>query len=100
MSVILHHKGAYNLYSTIVRAPCYDEALTLDELKESIEFQFGVDDLRDLPDRLARAHAKGTSCLQVLNLSDQIQDNQAGPGRSSLSIDAFIRQHLTLTVAA
>lgn len=40
---ILHKDGAYQLYTTVADGPCYEQALTLDELKEVGSPDFHVD---------------------------------------------------------
>ena len=83
---ILHHDGAYNVWSTVVDAPCYESALTLDQLR-------AVEPVT--ADRLDRAHEDGCSSYHD-SLDDCISFNRAGENESALPRDEFIRRFLTL----
>lgn len=95
MNVILHHKGAYQIYSTISDAPLYERALTREELEKIIRREQGAAGVRDLPARLKRAHDKGTSNFDSLSLSDELLCDRAGPDETSMSVKKFIAQYLT-----
>lgn len=84
---ILHHEGAYNVWSTIVDAPLYESALTLDQLKQ-------VEPTTDA--RLERAHKNGCSAIYGATLDECISVNRAGPQEARLSRDEFIAKFLTL----
>jgi len=58
---IIHHEGAYNFWTTVADGPCYEPALTLEQLTEVIRFEQGEMGVRDLQPRLNRAHCTGTS---------------------------------------
>lgn len=92
---VLHHKGAYNLYSPISDAPIFSKAITLEQLKKHIGDEQGKAGLRYLPERLERAHAKGTSEINS-TLDDTIFCNRAGDNESHLSKKEFIRRFLSL----
>jgi hypothetical protein len=92
---IIYHNGAYNLYTTIGDGPWFEEALTLEELKEFIKEEYGRRGMEEFPQRLERAHKTGTSA-HGLTLSDQILCNQCGEGCESISEEEFIRRYLTL----
>lgn len=94
--LIIHKDGAYNLYTTVADGACYEGALTLDELREVIRIEYGEDGLRQLPARLERAHATGSSSLHGETLAETIACNRAGPGESELSFDEFVAKYLTL----
>ena len=96
MSVILYHNGAYNLYSRIAGGACYTKALTLSELEEVIEIQYGKEGLRELPERLERAHKTGCSSLVSDDLEEMIEFNNAGPNGERISVGEFIAEYLTL----
>lgn len=96
MNLILHRAGAYQLYSTISDRPCFDRALTLDELTRVIELSEGESAVNALPERLARAHAKGCSSLDDETLADCIALNRAGPNEEAVPHDEFVRRWLTL----
>ena len=93
---ILHKDGAYNIYSTIVDAPLHDNAMTLDELTEEIGCEHGQSGVRQLPDRLDRAHRNGTSAMNYTNLADCVSLNRAGENESELTLDEFVARFLTL----
>ena len=41
-TLILHKDGAYNLYTTVADGPCYESALTLDELRHVLRNEGGA----------------------------------------------------------
>lgn len=92
---IIHHEGAYNLWTTVADGPCYESALTLDQLTEAIRLEFGEAGVRDLPERLRRAHVLGTSYVGT-TLDDLIACNRAGDKESKLTRDELIARYLTL----
>ncbi len=47
--LILHKDGAYNIYSTVADGPCYENALTLDELHAVLRFEGGQRPIGELP---------------------------------------------------
>ena len=94
--LILHKDGAYNIYTTVADCACYESALTLDELKEAIRFSQGETGLRDLPQRLERAHKSGCSSMLYVTLEECILCNRAGENESELSMDDFVAKYLTL----
>ena len=51
--IIIHHKGKYNIWSTVVDAPLCAEAVTLKELTAWVEGRHGASGLRELPRRNA-----------------------------------------------
>jgi hypothetical protein len=93
---IIHKDGAYNIFATVVDAPYFDSALTLEELKEYTKEEYGKEGLRQLDDRLERAHSKGCSAFNDIDLEDCISGNRAGPGESEMPFDEFIAKYLTL----
>ena len=99
-TLILHKDGAYNLYTTVADGPCYDTALTLDELKEVLRFEGGQSAIDDLPARLERAHKTGCSSLHGETLEQCIVCNRAGPDESEVPAAEFIKRWLTLPVPA
>lgn len=94
--LILHKDGAYNIYTTVADGPCYDNALTLDELHEVLRFDGGQRAIDELPQRLERAHATGCSSALGMTLLECIACNRAGPNESTLEPEEFIRRWLTL----
>lgn len=93
--LILHHNGAYNLYSTISEGPYYESALTLDQLREIVKEEAAAKALEQLQARLERAHQFGSSCGHGATLIESIQGNRAGPNDTRLSPEKFIAQFLT-----
>ena len=95
--LIIHKDGAYNFYTTIADGACYESALTLEELKMIVKFESGVNGLRELPERLDRAHKTGCSSLRGETLEECIRCNRAGENETTLTVDAFVAKYLTLT---
>lgn len=93
---IIHKDGAYNLYSTIVDAPIFEHALTLQQLEEYVRFEQGQHGINALPARLERAHRTGSSCLFGSALEEEVSCNRAGPDESRLPFDEFVQRFLTL----
>lgn len=94
--LILHHNGAYQLFTTIADGPCFVSALTIDQLTDYIREQYGASGIEALPERLARAHATGCSHSRGWTLRQCIATNRAGPNESKMSYDEFISKYLTL----
>lgn len=94
--LIIHKDGAYNLYTTIADGPCYERALTLEELTEVIRLDLGEQGLRELPARLERAHKSGCSHIGGWTLEECLSANRAGPNESRLPVAEFIATYLTL----
>lgn len=94
---IIHKDGAYNIFSTKVDAPYFDQALTLEELTEWYRKEHGEDGMHALPARLGRAHATGCSGRGPdSTLAECIEGNKAGEGETELSFDEFVVRYLTL----
>ena len=94
--LIIHHLNAYNFYTTIADGAVFEDALTLEQVKDYIEEQYGQQGLRNLPDRLQRAKEKGTSSLIDESISDTLRCNRAGENEEHLTDDEFIKQFLTI----
>jgi hypothetical protein len=92
---IIHHKGAYNFYSTISDGARLESAITLDQLKDFTKQEFGDHGLRMLDDRLSRANKTGSS-EYYSNLENTILSNRAGENEKHLSKEEFIKKFLTL----
>jgi len=91
---IIHKDGAYNFFSTVVDAACYESALTLEQVEGIVKEKHGSDGMRDLPARLKRAHETGCSA-DGWTLDDCIAGNRQGPNESEMPRDEFIRRYLT-----
>ena len=96
---ILHKDGAYQIYTTVADGPCYEHALTLDELTELMRFEGGQAAVDALPARLERAHRTGCSA-HGYTLEECIAGNRAGPNETEVPFDEFVRRWLTLPVNA
>lgn len=94
--LIIHKNGAYNLYSTVVDAPVYESALTIEQLIDVTFIELGISGLKDLPLRLGRAHKTGCSHVAGFTLEDCIISNRAGENESNIPVDDFIKRFLTL----
>ncbi len=92
---ILHKDGAYNIYTTIADGACYESALTLEQLEEVIRLDHGEQGVRELPDRLERAHRTGCSSVYGQTLEECISCNRAGPNETRLPADVFIEKYVT-----
>jgi hypothetical protein len=92
---IVHHKGAYNFYSTIVDAFFFESALTLEQVEEYTISQYGKVGLGELPKRLDRARKTGCSAHH-LDLRECLTCNRAGPNEDRLTYDQCIAEFLTL----
>jgi len=75
---IIKLKDYYLEWSTIVDAPL-TYGMALDEFKGYYKDEYGNDGLRDLPNRLARVEAKGTSAHDEESAESTIWLNRAGP---------------------
>lgn len=95
--LIIHHGGAYNLYSTIVDGPIFETALTLEQLTDHIRAERGAEGINELPRSLERAHKTGCSGLSGQSFQDCISRNRAGVDGARLSDDEFVNQYLTIT---
>lgn len=95
---ILHKDGAYQLYSTVSDGPVFEQAITQEQLRAYLRAQWGQVAIDELPERLERAHVKGTSSHIDDSLADCIWCNRAGPYETEMSLDDFIAQYLTLPV--
>lgn len=92
---IIHHEGAYNIWTTVADGPCYEPALTLGQLTEVIRFEHGEFGIQELPARLNRAHCAGTSFAGV-TLDELIAGNRAGDHEAELTKEELIARYLTL----
>lgn len=82
----------YLEWSTIVDAPI-TYGMTLDELKEYIRDEYGNEGMEQLPARLERLEAKGTSALHEQSAESAIWLNRAGPDESTLTMMGIYRHY-------
>ena len=93
---IIHHKGAYNFYTTVADGACFVSAITLEQLIEYTKEKFGERGIENLQARLDRAHKTGTSSLMHYDLHNLLICNRAGKNEKSLNDEDFIKRFLTL----
>lgn len=82
----------YVVWSTVVDAPI-TYGMTEDELREYIREKYGRRGVDELPARLERCAAKGTSFLGDRNHYDVVRSNRAGPGETCLSYKRIVEQY-------
>ena len=92
---IIHHEGAYNFWTTVADGPCYESALTLEQLTKVIRLEQGEMGVQDLQARLNRAHCTGTS-YAGMTLEKVIAGNRAGEHETELTKNELIARYLTL----
>ena len=93
---IIHKDGVYNFYSSVVDTCMFVSGLTLDQVKQWYKEEYGNHGMRDLPERLDRAHRKGTSCRLHSNLREFLVCNRAGKDEAELPYEEFVEQFLTI----
>ena len=99
--LILHHNGAYNLFSTNTERMCFESALTLEQLQFVIRNDLGTTGIEELPRRLALAHKSGCSGrIPGLDSLDRIIQSFREADGSRVSKEQFIERFLTLSEQA
>ena len=93
---IIHKDGVYNFYDTRSDGAWFESGLTLEQLTKFYEKEYGSHRLAELPERLERAHARGTSCRITESLEYGLSCNRAGPGETRMSVEDFIAKFLTI----
>jgi hypothetical protein len=81
----------YFEYSTIVDAPV-THALSRTEFEAYYLRQYGEQGMRNLPDRLTRVEARGTSAHSDTSAEDTLAVNRAGPDETHLEPPELLRQ--------
>jgi len=94
-SIICHHKGRYNIYSTISDGFIWTESINLEQLEEYIKEELGNKGLKDLPSRLKRAHGHGHSSIPYCSLGNFLCCNRAGAAEVHLTTQECIERFLT-----
>ena len=89
---IVKLKEHYLIWSTIADAPL-TYGMTRDELTEWTRDEYGKKGLEELPARLARVDAKGTSAHREESAVSTIWLNRAGPNESCLTIEGIYRHY-------
>lgn len=92
---LIHNEGAYNFYSNISDRALFESALTLEQLKKYYKEEFGDHGMKELGERLDRAHETGTSAVGD-TLKSTIMCNRAGENESKPSNKDFIDKFLTI----
>lgn len=88
---IVKLKGHYLIWSSIVDAPIVT-CDTLEELETFTLQESGESGLRELPERLKRVEARGTSANRDSAI-DTIWFNRAGPNEQCLTIEGIYRHY-------
>lgn len=90
--IVCHHNGWYNIYQTTSDLFLFNEPISIDQLKKYIKDKFGKQGIKELPDRLHRAHKRGCSVYPGENLEHMLMCNTAGKNGASLSFKGCIYQ--------
>jgi len=93
--IICHNNGRYNLYSTISDGFCYVSSLSLEQLEHLTKEEYGESGMRELPNRLERAHKFGNSCMFREPLDAFLCCNRAGDNEAKLSTKECIERFLS-----
>jgi hypothetical protein len=93
---IIHKDGVYNFYSSISDTCWFVSGITREQLEAVYKEEYGNSGMRDLPQRLERAHKKGTSCRLSPNLERFLICNRAGENESTLPFEEFVGRFLTI----
>ena len=93
---ICHHNGGFNIFNTISDGFRWTEAIDENTLCEWYAEEYGRRGVEELPARLDRAKAKGTSCHDS-DLAAVLACNRAGKNERELSVAECVRQFLTLS---
>jgi hypothetical protein len=91
---ILHHKGWFFEWSTVVDAPV-TQAMTEPEFRSYFLRLHGDHLEAELDERLARAKATGCSAAEGFSLADIVSHNRAGPGEACLSVEEVLALVMT-----
>jgi hypothetical protein len=89
---IIKIKGKYFLWSTVVDAPI-SYGMTLNELKDYVGGEYGVQGLRHLKERLKKVEKHGTSMIDDASLEDTISLNRAGDNESEITADEIYEKY-------
>ncbi len=85
----------YLEWSTVVDAPV-TYGMSREEFEQYYAQSYGTEGLRDLPGRMARVEAKGTSSRIDDSAEDVISCNRAGKNESNLSVSDIIKYYCVL----
>lgn len=84
-------KPWYLEWSTVVDAPVTN-GMSLEDLHQHIQNEYGRQGILELPARLARVEATGTSSIGG-TLDGLISCNRAGPNETELSLEELIAEY-------
>lgn len=93
--IICHNNGRYNIYNTISDGFCWESSLSLEQLQEWTKEEEGNKGLRELPERLERAHEQGHSLCDEEDLDSFLCCNRAGDNEEQLTTQECIERFLT-----
>ena len=93
--IICHHKGRYNLYSTILDSFLFVSSINLEQLKQITEEESGYRGLVGLDERLVRAHKFGNSAHFQEDLGSFLCCNRAGENEECLTTEECIKRFLS-----
>jgi hypothetical protein len=82
----------YFEYSTIVDAPV-TMGMSRAEFDEYYQDVYGTNGMRDLPERMERVEAKGTSAHGDKDAADTLFLNRAGPDETELTVDEIYQAY-------
>lgn len=80
---IVHHEGQFFEWSTVCDGPI-SSAMSDADFRPYYRLRRGEDGMEGLDQRLDRARAHGTSCIEPMSAEDLIDGNRAGPGEEEL----------------
>lgn len=97
---IIQHNNVFNVYTTISDGCYFESGLTLEQLKEWYELEYGKRGMLDFDLRIGLCMAKGTSSLIDDSLEECVRSNRAGPRESRLKFKDFVEKYLTIAEPA
>lgn len=93
---ICHENGRFNIYSDETKTFDYPFGQSESELSFEIEAELGSVGLSQLPPRISRALAKGTSSFnEDETLEALVFGNQAGPNKTSISLPEILEKYFS-----
>lgn len=99
-SYIIQKNNVFNIYTTVADGCYFESGLTLEQLKEWYEFEYGKRGMVDFDQRIERCMVKGTSSLIDNSLEDCVSLNRAGPRETRLSFQEFVDKYLTIGISS
>lgn len=98
-NIILHNDGAYNVYSDVDEAVCYERALTRQQLNEALYMLFtDLEMEEEVPEMFVHAHKTGCS-IKDMTLAQCIKNYRVGVEQKEIPLTDFIAKFLTLKSA-